>query len=119
MEVTGSLPTNLISDKITPAIAQQYLNNYLTDCIKKGEDPTKVLRSIRLDRSAFEAILSNKKCSYIRMYFGMPAIGTNLIGDYTIMVVGVDDNNENILEDGNIFDNGVPCPSSCPKKDFE
>lgn len=119
MQVFKKRQTNSASEKISAATAQEYLNNYIKHCIKEGEDPSRILKSLRIDRTAFEAILSNKKCAYIRMYFGMPTTPGDLVGDYTIMVVGADATNENILEDGEIYDNADPCPINCPKNDFD
>lgn len=119
MQVSEKRQTNLKSEKISAATAQEYLNNYIKLCIKEGEEPSKILKSLRIDRTAIEGILANKKCNYVRMYFGVPSTGAELEGNYTLMLVGVDANNENILGDGEIYDNSVPCPTNCPKKDFE
>ncbi len=112
--------TNLESEKISAETAQRYLNNYLRACIKKGENPKRILKSLRIDRPSIEAILADKNCAYVRMYFGMPQIDPpDIGGDCTLMLVGVDGNNENILENGEIYDNTLPCPYTCPQKDFE
>lgn len=65
------------------------------------------------DRAPFDTILGMSNCTAIRIYFGMTAeLKVRAI------VVGVDENNNDILPDGDnaavIIEEGRPCPDFCP-----
>jgi hypothetical protein len=73
------------------------------------------------DRAAFEALLSEPDCSYIRVYLGM---GEDL--KVRVIAVGADSAERDILParlqgagesaegDGNIVEDGMRCPTICP-----
>ncbi len=100
------------SRQIDSTKAQSYLDNYLTTCMENGEDPAEVLRAFKIDRKAFGSILKDTRCVAIRMYLGKVTPGVSLVGDYTIMIVGVDSNGRNLKR--NIWDESSPCPHDCP-----
>jgi hypothetical protein len=82
-------------------------------------DGNKVLMTCEtFDRSAFDAILAQKGCAAVRVYFGM---SDDL--KVKVMVVGVDADNKDILPagetaagdpEGVIVEEGRPCPDFCP-----
>ena len=73
------------------------------------------------DRKAFEALLQETDCAYIRIYLGM---GADL--KIRIIAVGADSAERDILPvvpqgaaesqdgDGNIVEDGMRCPTICP-----
>ncbi len=117
MEITGNPQASLISNKIMAGTAEIYLNNYITTCVNQGEHPTKILKGFRLDVSALQAILADGNCEYVRFYLGLTSLD-DATGNYTLMAVGVDDKNQNILGKGEIYDNAVTCPANCSIIDF-
>ena len=63
--------------------------------------------AIMFPRDVFEALLQNPKVKGIRLYHGK-----NPNGDSAMVVVGVDEDGNDLL-DGEIFDRGFPCPPVC------
>ena len=67
------------------------------------------------DRAAFEALLNEQDCRYIRIYLGM---GSDL--KIRVIAVGADSEERDILPasagdgDGNIVEDGMRCPTICP-----
>lgn len=63
------------------------------------------------DKSQFTDILNQEACAAIRIYYGMDA---NL--KVHAIIVGVDDNNADLLPSGNelIIEEGSRCPEDCP-----
>ena len=70
------------------------------------------------ERSAFDTILAKEGCTSVRAYLGMDAFD-----QVRLIFVGVNENNEDLInsvntadedDDGDIFENGVRCPSVCP-----
>ena len=69
------------------------------------------------DRAAFEALLREPDCTYIRVYLGM---GEDL--KIRVIAVGADSAERDILPaagatqdgDGNIVEDGMRCPTICP-----
>ena len=105
--------------KITPAEATVLKNNYWDTCIDAGEQPGDILKSLSIDRAAVESIFQNKEVVKLRMYLGRTERAIPLKPDHTLILVGVDFRNENIVSTGEIWDNCSPCPSDCPLKDFQ
>jgi len=72
------------------------------------------------ERAAFDALLNETDCTFIRVYFGM---GADL--KVRVIAVGADSKNKDILPDsnagaalgdggGNIVEDGMRCPTICP-----
>jgi hypothetical protein len=121
MQVKGTEFIGQPSKEIDVLTARNYLNNYLLECARIGEDPALTLKALRIDKSAIVSIFETygDTCQYIRLYFGkLTAPGFELLPDHTIIVVGVGDDNENLVDEGGIFDNCDPCPRNCPLNDF-
>jgi hypothetical protein len=58
-------------------------------------------------REVIDGILAQPGCAGVRFYYG-----TNPDGSPAIVLVGIDENN-NDLTDGDIVDNHYPCPPFC------
>lgn len=84
----------------------------------KGQDILPICETF--DRAAFEALLNENDCTYIRVYLGMDQ-------DLKVRViaVGADSKQKDILPasnaspsladgDGNIVEDGLRCPTICP-----
>ncbi len=110
------------SHQISRELANEYFNNYLNASVDKGEPPETILKWLQLDIKAINAILNQKtKPATIRMYFGKKRNDPSITPDHTLILVGVDENGENILDSGEIWDEAKPCPYNCPppETDFE
>ena len=59
-------------------------------------------------REVFEALLKNPKVSGIRLYHGRGQDGKG-----SMIAVGVDSDGNDILDAGEIYDRGYPCPPFC------
>lgn len=60
-------------------------------------------------KSALERLLSQTGCVGMRIYYGM-----HPDGQPALILVGVDENGEELL-DGELLENNFPCPPFCPK----
>lgn len=84
----------------------------------KGQDILPICETF--DRAAFETLLSETDCTYIRVYFGM---SEDL--KVRVIAVGADSKERDILpisgataklgdDGGNIVEDGMRCPTICP-----
>ena len=84
----------------------------------KGQDILPICETF--DRAAFETLLKETDCQFIRVYFGM---GEDL--KIRVLAVGADSKDQDILPaaspgatlgdgDGNIVEDGMRCPTICP-----
>jgi len=82
----------------------------------KGKDILPICETF--DRAAFETLLGETDCAYIRVYLGM---GEDL--QIRVIAVGADSKQRDILPasgaglgdgDGNIVEDGMRCPTVCP-----
>lgn len=102
------------SKKITRDTAKKYLENYLDASKNQGEKDGNILRSLTVSRSAIKSILAQEGCVDIRIYIGKFTPGKPFDTDHTLVLVGVDNTGENILDAGEIWDDCTPCPPRCP-----
>jgi len=103
------------SHQISLELANEYFNNYLNASTHKGEPQDDILKWLQIDIKAINGILNQKiKPSAIRIYFGKKRNKPSMATDHTLILVGVDENGENILGDGQIWDDATPCPTNCP-----
>ena len=61
----------------------------------------------RIDKDAYQEVINQDGCAGVRTYFAK-----NNSGKLTIVVVGVDDNG-NDMTDGVLLNKGFGCPSDC------
>ena len=108
------------SKKITRADAKKYHEKYLKDCENRNEPKDQTLKSLKVDAPAVRKILDQPGCKEIRFYLGQSDEKQNILTGTTLILVGVDGNNNNMLDNGEIYDNCIPCPpsSNCPSTDF-
>jgi hypothetical protein len=104
------------SEQIDRTLAAKYLEQYIEVCESQGEEKEKILKALKVSKDAITSIFSNKECEALRLYFGKRTAGVPLDPDYTIVLVGVNSENQNIND--NIWDECSPCPEDCPKTDF-
>ena len=106
--------------KIRPEIATEWIKNYFDLCRDNGEDEDKIIKSFAMDKIVFKSIFFNDAAVRVRAYLAKKTAGMPLVGDHTLIFVGVDKDGENILSTAEIWDNCSPCPQDCPTKgDFE
>jgi hypothetical protein len=117
--LTASKFGQVLSDPITQGTARDYLKNYIDACLQNGEQQDDILKSLVLEKKAIDDIFKNGNCKNLRLYFGKktaPVKGKAMVGDFTIIAVGMDSGDENITT--SIWDECKPCPNTCPTKDF-
>lgn len=90
--------------------AEKYLDSY-----KKKYFQSSI--SFTIDSSDVAKLINNPKCNKgLRVYFGLK--DESKPKDITLMVVGVDKNNENVFVnydgDNYVIDYTNPCPKDCP-----
>jgi len=80
--------------------------NILSDLFK-GKDILSICETF--DAAPFLTVLNKPECKSLRIYFGMSA-------DLKVhaIVVGVNQNNEEMLQGDSIIEVGAPCPPVCP-----
>ncbi len=88
-------------DKITLQEAIKFTENY------RNSEKAEAVKAEFIGKDLVEEILSQQKCVGLRLYFGKSEEG-----DLNIVVVGCDENGED-LYDGIILEKGVPCPPFC------
>lgn len=64
--------------------------------------------AVCIDNDAYQQVLDQQGCVSVRTYFGLDADGK-----LTIVVVGVDENGED-LTSGILLNRGYKCPAKCP-----
>lgn len=96
---------------ITLDVARKYINNY--------RDHYEILpvvktESMLINRECIDKILLQKDCSYLRFF--MAKASNNETGQYTLVIVGVDNDGNNIIQDGEnaqIYQELTLCPPDC------
>jgi|TARA_B110000037_G_C16894525_1_gene413593 hypothetical protein len=64
--------------------------------------------AVCIDNDAYQQVLDQQGCISVRTYFGLDADGK-----LTIVVVGVDDQGEDMTS-GILLNHGYKCPAKCP-----
>lgn len=97
---------SLTQAKQMTALYRSQKENILSDSFK-GKDILSI--SETFDSAPFLTVLNKPECKSLRIYFGMS-------DDLRIhaIIVGVNANNEEILEGENIIEDGIICPPICP-----
>ncbi len=73
------------------------------DGVAKGAEIAQML-----PRAVYESLLKNPKVHGLRTYYARATDGKP-----QVVVVGVDADGNDLLEDGDIFERGFPCPPFC------
>ncbi len=97
----------LAQAKQMTALYRLQKENILSDPFK-GKDILSICETF--DAAPFLTVLNNPECKSLRIYFGMSA-------DLKVhaIIVGVNENNEEILQGDSIIEEGIQCPPICPK----
>lgn len=107
------MPDQTISLEDAQNMTSRYRNNINTILKTTYQNQNILPYCETYDRAPFDTILGLSNCTAIRIYFGM-----NEEMQVRALVVGVDENDEDILPDGEndavIIEYGRPCPDICP-----
>jgi hypothetical protein len=77
------------------------------------------IKSFRFDKVDFEQVLNKSGVQYVRIYPALKSIQNPQNPDYSLLVVGVDSNGNDIIDtnpqssDSGIYDFAFPCPNTC------
>lgn len=77
------------------------------------------IKSFRFDKVDFEQVLNKSGVQYVRIYPALKSIQDPQNPDYSLLVVGVDSNGNDIIDtnpqssDSGIYDFAFPCPNTC------
>lgn len=94
-ENSGSIISQTVAENLIAAFDQRYSGEIISSFIGANH---------------IKNILSQENCIGIRIYNGYDA--TN--GKMSLIVVGVDKNEKELLDDGLIYDQMITCPPTCP-----
>lgn len=115
-----------MASKISTQTAKDYVDNYFSVSVAQGVKENEIVKSFAIDREFIEDIFkkaddAGMNCTGLRIYLGkktktnpeLPKFSTP--ADYNLIILGSDDNNNDITTTGEIYDNLILCPSDCPK----
>jgi hypothetical protein len=71
--------------------------------------PNEIISSF-IGKNNVENLLQQEDCVGIRIYNGYDEVERKI----SLVLVGVDSNDDELLNDGLIYDELIPCPSYCP-----
>lgn len=111
------------SGPISIADARTMHQGYLKECRASGDDSTRILRYLRVDKSDLDKLLKNLDTSgAVRIYFGLRT-QNKLTPEITTFIVGVDTagklqlpvaGRNQTMATADIIDNLPSCPDDCP-----
>lgn len=118
-----------MANKISLETAKNYVNNYFTVSVEQGVKEDEIVKSFAIERDFIEDIFKKAEdegliCNGLRIYLGkktnenpeLPKFSTP--ADYNLIILGRDNENNNITITGEIYDNLGLCPNDCPKTDL-
>lgn len=89
----------IITEEVARELISSFTNNY------PGEVTSSFIGSTNVQN-----ILDQENCIGVRIYNGYDAVTQKL----SLVLVGVDEDEKEILEGGIIYDRLLPCPDICP-----
>lgn len=94
-ENSGSVISQAVAQGLITAFDQRYQGEIISSFIGANH---------------IKSILAQKDCIGIRIYNGYDATS----GKISLVLVGVDKNEKELLDDGLIYDQMITCPPTCP-----
>ena len=103
-----------MSQSITWATAEGFIADYQSMPIAIKDSNGNIIKGFRVDANHIKTILGLTGTPQIPELFIIPAMkpGTGLLKDFTVVITGIDANND--ITTGNVYDFCAPCPANCP-----